>query len=104
MVTPTTPDLNTLKYGPLVTGRALKHILCLAKVFIFSFHLMRALATELAILLVEEWVKSRPGGSYLMGRYINGKAHIHFNKNTELKSEPRYSLSLVGGIKPFPSS
>ena len=104
MVTPTTPDLNSLKYGPLVAGRALKCMPYLAKVFIFSFHLTRALATELTISLVEQWVKSRPGGSYLMGRCINGKAPIHFNKNTELKSEARYYLSLVGGIKPFPTS
>ena len=104
MVTPTTPDLNTLKYGPLVAGRALKRILYLAEIFIFSFHLTRALATELTILLVEQWVKSRPGGSYLIGRNINGKACIHFNKNTELKSEARYPLSLVRGIKPFPAS
>lgn len=68
MATPTTPDLNTLKYGPLVAGRALKCILYLAEVFMFSFHLTHALAAELTILSGEQCIKSRPGRSYLMGR------------------------------------
>lgn len=104
VVTPTTPDLNFLKDGPLVAGRALKCILYLAKVFIFSFHLTCALASEFTVLLVEQWVKSRPGGCYLMGGCINGEIRIHFNKSSELKSETRYSLSFVGGIKPLPPS
>lgn len=63
---------------------------------------MHALTTELTILLVEQWAKPRPGGTYLMGRCINGKARIHFNKNTELESEACYPLCLVSGIKAFP--
>lgn len=102
VATPTASNLNTIKYAGFVASRALKHVLYLAELFIFSFHLTHALAAELSILLVEQWVKPRPGGSYLMGRCINGKTHIHLSKNTELESEARYPLCLVGGIKPFP--
>lgn len=94
--------LTAIKYARFVASRALKHVLYLAEIFIFSFHLMHALTAELTILLVEQWVKPRPGGSYLMGRCISGKARIHLNKNTGLKSEAHYPLYPVSGIKPFP--
>lgn len=76
VATPTASNLNTVKYAGFVASRALEHVLYLAEIFIFSFHLMHALTAELAILLVEQWVKPRPGGSYLMGRCITGKAFI----------------------------
>lgn len=102
VATPTASNLNTIKCAGFVASRALKHVLYLAEIFIFSFHLTHALTAGLTILLVEQWVKPRPGGSYLMGRCINGKARIHLSKNTELKSEARYPLCLISGIKPFP--
>lgn len=102
VATPTTSNLNTIKYARFVASRALKHVQYLAEIFLFSFYLTHAFTTELTILLVEQWVKPRPGGTYLMGRCINGKARIHFNKNTELESEARYPLCLVSGIKAFP--
>lgn len=102
MATPTTSNLNTIKYAHFVASSALKHALYLAEIFIFSFHLTHALTTDLTTLLVEQWVKPRPGGSYLMGRCINGKARTHFNKNTGLKSQARYPLYLSSGMKPFP--
>lgn len=87
VVTPTAPNLSTLNDGPLVAGRALKYRLHMAVSVYFQLSPYTYVSYWIGYIVGRTMCQVQTGGSYLMGRRITGKAHVHFNKTTELKSE-----------------